>query len=275
MLKRMIVFVWSGFTAAAMAVCIQLLGCTDSAPPPKADAGSIDARAVDAMSGVPFDAMNDSGLPLCGTMQCSNCIDDDSDGFIDGSDVHCVFSVDNDESTFATGIPGDAIDPERLDCIFDINADDGCEIDVCCLTDTCAPSTDCSITQMCIDYCTPAAPAGCDCFGCCTICYEGTCKDILTIPASTPGWDCDNLANLSDPVKCPACFKVTECSTSCDTGQNADCILCPGQRPDELPAECNMQNECPAGRWVCDVQTPCPSLQYCAHGCCVDTLSEF
>jgi hypothetical protein len=43
---------------------------------------------------------------------------------------------DNDESSFATGIPGDNIDTVNQDCFFDGNSgggDDGCDIHVCCL----------------------------------------------------------------------------------------------------------------------------------------------
>jgi hypothetical protein len=224
--------------------------------------------------------VNDGGAvvpPGCGITQCSNCVDDDSDGDIDGTDVHCISAADDDESSFATGIPGDNRDA-KPDCFFDGNSgsgNDGCEIELCCLLtdDDCGGTTDCSISQMCIDFCAPASPVGCDCFGCCTICQDGNCKDILTIPDSTPGWDCDNLDNLNDPVKCPQCFKVTECESSCDTG-DGDCILCPGQNPDELPAECDMQNECPDGRQVCDAATACPILQYCANNCCIDIVIE-
>src|SRR5690606_32998031 len=127
----------------------------------------------------------------------------------------------------------------------------------------------------CIDFCAPAAPVGCDCFGCCTICHAGNCKDVLIIPGSTQGWDCDDLDNLNDPVKCPQCFKVNECSDSCDEeGQNADCILCPGQTLDDLPAECDAQNECPNGRQVCSDTVACPFLQYCSNGCCIDIVIE-
>jgi hypothetical protein len=217
------------------------------------------------------------GCGEAGATQCNNCMDDDGDGLIDGQDPHCISAADNDESSFATGIPGDNRDP-KPDCFFDGNSgsgNDGCEIDLCCLLGTCPDGFDCSITQGCIDFCAPATPPGCDCFGCCTICHEGNCKDILTIPDSTNGWDCDNLDNLDDPVKCPVCTKVTECSTTCDEGaSNSDCILCPGQSPDELPAECNAQNECPEGLQVCATTSDCPEFQYCASGCCIDIVIE-
>jgi hypothetical protein len=216
-------------------------------------------------------------VPGCGTTQCSNCIDDDGDGTTDGADVHCISNLDDDESSFATGIPGDNMD-QKPDCFFDGNSgsgNDGCEIDICCLLGDCPTGTDCSLSQMCIDFCAPLTPVGCDCFGCCTLCEGDLCKNVLTIPGSTDGWDCDDLANLSDPVKCPECTQ-TDCGAApCDeAGQNADCILCPGQSPDELPAECNMQNQCPDGRQVCSATVACPNLQYCSNGCCIDIVIE-
>jgi hypothetical protein len=220
-------------------------------------------------------------IPGCGdpaATQCNNCMDDDNDGLTDGEDPHCITAADDDESSFATGLPGDNRDP-KPDCFFDGNSgsgNDNCSIELCCLLGNCAPNTNCSVTQRCIDFCAPATPVGCDCFGCCTICWDGTCKDVLTIPGATPGWDCDDLENnLGDPTKCPQCTKVTECSSSCDeAGQNADCILCPGQSPDELPDACNMQNECPDGRQVCSDAVACPSGQYCASGCCINIVIE-
>lgn len=210
--------------------------------------------------------------------QCNNCIDDDNDGLTDGEDPHCITAADDDEFTFATGLPGDNRDP-KPDCFFDGDSgmgNDGCSIDLCCLLGTCAPGTNCSVTQKCIDFCAPATPVGCDCFGCCTICWDGTCRDVLTIIDSTPEWDCNDLENnLEDPVKCPQCTKVTECSSSCDQdGQNADCILCPGQSPDELPDSCNMQNQCPDNRQVCSDTVACPIGQYCTSGCCAAIVIE-
>jgi hypothetical protein len=274
MSKKVIEFLLAGLIAAGMAACAQWIGIEDLPPLLASDAGLIDARAIDARA---VDAMNGSGPPICGSTQCSNCMDDDGDGFTDGEDVHCISNQDDDESSFATGIPGDNI-AVYPDCFFDGDSsagNDGCEIDICCLLGTCTPGTDCSLSQMCIDFCAPLPPVGCDCFGCCTICQGDLCKNVLTIPGSTDGWDCDDLSNLSDPVKCPECVQ-TDCGAApCDeAGQNADCILCPGQSPDELPAECNMQNECPDGRQVCSETVACPSLQYCANGCCVDIVIE-
>src|SRR6185295_8929281 len=73
----------------------------------------------------------------CGSTQCTNCKDDDGDGKIDGADLECTGAADNDEGSFATGIPGDNRDPKWQDCFFDGNSgagDDGCRYSTDCLT---------------------------------------------------------------------------------------------------------------------------------------------
>jgi hypothetical protein len=241
---------------------------SDGGNPPGTDGGT---------PGIDGGVLPPPGCGEAGATQCNNCVDDDGDGLTDGQDPHCISALDDDESSFATGIPGDNRDPKQ-DCFFDGDSgdgNDGCNLDICCLLGTCAEGFDCTVSQECIDFCSPAAPPGCDCFGCCTICHEGTCKDLLTVPDSTDGWDCDNLDNLADPVKCPSCIKAAGCGTTCDeAAQNDDCILCPGQSPDELPVECNAQNECPDGLQVCASTTDCPEFQYCASGCCIQIVIE-
>ena len=62
--------------------------------------------------------------------QCSDGIDNDGDGLIDSADPECTGPADNDESSFATGIPGDNMDACKQDCFFDGNSgmgDDGCQ----------------------------------------------------------------------------------------------------------------------------------------------------
>src|SRR6185436_9912124 len=66
---------------------------------------------------------------------CTDGIDNDGDGKIDGADPECVGTCDNDEGTFATGISGDNIDACKQDCFFDGNSgqgDDGCEWNLKC-----------------------------------------------------------------------------------------------------------------------------------------------
>jgi hypothetical protein len=123
-----------------------------------------------------------------GNPQCSDGIDNDGDGKIDYDDPECVGPLDNDESSFATGIPGDNMDSCKQDCFFDGNSgmgDDGClwqlkcdpqSIEAKCPYDANYASqhtNECSVsasqTQACIDHCQPLVPNGCDCFGCCVI----------------------------------------------------------------------------------------------------------
>src|SRR5690606_26909529 len=77
-------------------------------------------------------------VELCGgTCACSNGVDDDGDGKVDGFDEECTGAADDDEGTFATGISGDNVDPKWQDCFFDGNSgagDDGCRYHTDCLT---------------------------------------------------------------------------------------------------------------------------------------------
>lgn len=118
---------------------------------------------------IPDELMLCEGEPC----QCANGIDDDGDGEIDGFDLECTGANDNDEGTFATGIPGDNSDPKWQDCFFDGDSgsgNDGCRYHTECLTGEKEESDpDCEVTQECIDYCLKRTPNGCDCFGCCTI----------------------------------------------------------------------------------------------------------
>jgi len=229
----------------------------------------------------------DGGGPPAGCVvggpECNNCVDDDQDGQIDGFDIECTGGLDDDESSFATGIPGDNIDTVKQDCFFDGNSgsgNDGCDIHVCCLLGA-ADQASCPFganqydpatcddpqSQQCTDVCGALTPPGCDCFGCCTVCDPVTnnCYDIITNPATAP--NCDG-SNIADPVACPRCTQNTACGTPCDP---ANCILCPGQSPDDLPASCTDQ-VCPAGAQVCGTEVGCPTGQFCTNGCCIDGI---
>lgn len=211
---------------------------------------------------------------------CNNCVDDDGDGMVDGDDPECTGPLDNREDSFATGIPGDNVDSKKQDCFFDGNSgsgDDGCEINTCCLLAGDCPAdidpnfdraTDCpAVSQSCIDTCFPLTPPGCDCFGCCTICDDSGCYEVLTNPAVAP--DCD-LAHISDPTACPTCVKNTDCGGGdCDPSQ---CVLCPGQTPDDLPPDCGGMNSCPGSEAPCTTSGDCGAGEYCSNGCCIGTV---
>ncbi|HEU0032032.1 MAG TPA: hypothetical protein VFQ53_15470 [Kofleriaceae bacterium] len=233
----------------------------------------------------------DGGITGCDPTfpECSDCADNDGDGDIDGFDVECTGPFDDNEASFATGIPGDNIDPVQQDCFFDGNSgagDDGCNIHVCCLLGA-TTKADCplganqynpqecpppigtgTISQMCIDTCGKLAPPGCDCFGCCTVCDPATnmCFDIDINPAVSP--DCD-ASNISDPAKCLRCTKNTQCGNGECGGST--CVLCPGQDPNDLPPECSGQM-CPTGSVTCGADGSCPADSYCANGCCIAIL---
>jgi hypothetical protein len=271
----------------ASALAFALAGCDDSKNLANDD-GGVNGGAD---AGVDFSDADpnapDAGPGGCvpGGPQCNNCVDDDGDGKIDGADPECTGAIDNDEASFATGIPGDNIDSKLQDCFFDGNSgagDDKCKFHTCCILDLSQPQyggvcpadlqppnydpAQCTVTQTCIDNCKPLTPPGCDCFGCCTLCNGSDCHDVYTNPAVAP--DC-TLADLGDPSKCPVCVKVQACSNPCDPQL---CILCPGQSPSDLPPDCMMNPACPTGSSECSTDTPCVAGQYCSNGCCIDQI---
>lgn len=227
-----------------------------------------------------------------GSTQCTNCKDDDGDGLVDWMDPDCTGPLDNDESSFATGIPGDNIDPCKQDCWFDGNSgsgDDGCLFDLRCYPGykdpkcpydakmaadpkKCPPPT-----TKCIEKCKPLTPKGCDCAGCCDV-YDaaGTVHTVKLVSTCTS-------ASLSDPTKCPVCTKIADCSNPC-----GKCDVCLGKLT--LPPECFPKPDagpdappdattdttpppppsgCPEGFPACSVSTPCPAGSYCLTGCCI------
>ena len=257
---------------------------------------SNDDNDSDANDGVPggFDGgIKDapfSGMctPNPGAPECSNCMDDDGDGKVDGFDIQCTGPLDDNEASFSTGIPGDNIDAVDQDCFFDGDSgagNDGCSIHVCCLLGA-TTKADCPIgknryepaacpppigsgtlSQKCIDTCGKLAPPGCDCFGCCTICDPANptqCYDIATNPSTSPNCTTET---LGDPTKCVPCTKIPSCgNTECG---GSTCILCPGQTT--LPPECSMQ-QCPDGQVLCGPDNACPAGTYCSNGCCIGTI---
>jgi hypothetical protein len=246
------------------------------------DGGGGDGGAID---GPPFGGMCDASGP-----QCSNCKDDDSDGFTDGFDPQCTGATDNDEGTFATGISGDNKDAVDQDCFFDGNSgagNDRCNIHVCCLlgaetVDKCTigqnrynpsscppPIGTTPLAPDCVEKCARLTPPGCDCFGCCTICdpVSHACQDILINPADSMGC---GPTTLGDPTKCLRCVKSTQCGSGQCGGQT--CILCPGQDPTTLPPGCNGMTTCPNDQQTCTSDSGCPPDNYCSSGCCIGVI---
>ena len=211
-----------------------------------------------------------------GTTQCSDGIDNDGDGKIDLQDPECVSPLDNDESSFATGIPGDNVDACKQDCFFDGNSgmgDDGCQWQLKCdpantgagATASCPydPSfNNCPTMQStkCVMTCQAITPNGCDCFGCCVV--PGVSHPIRLDPTCTA-------ANFNDPAMCPACTQQTSCMKTCGA-----CQLCIGKTT--LEPGCTGTDGgsptpvCPGTQIVCGTNpTLCPGGTACVTGCCV------
>ncbi len=162
---------------------------------------------------------------------CSDGEDNDGDGLVDGLDSECTSPFDDDEATFATGIPGDNSDPKWQDCFFDGNSgagDDGCRYHTDCLTgDLPEDDPDCVITEQCKEYCEPLTPPGCDCFGCCEVdTGDGEMVHILV------GETC-SLDIIDDEEACPRCEPTGVCENEC-----GECEICIGQTFEDLPDSC-------------------------------------
>ncbi|MDD9940153.1 MAG: hypothetical protein OXU20_03725 [Myxococcales bacterium] len=236
-------------------------------------------------------------LLLCGdrACACANGLDDDGDGVADGFDAECTGANDDDEGTFATGIPGDNMDAKWQDCFFDGNSgagDDGCRYHFECLTGERSQGDEsCTVTQECVDFCLARTPNGCDCFGCCTFTKEGGETVNVVIGAGCSEETLD---------QCTTC-QPTEglCNNPC-----GECELCPGRTVEDLPDTCfetptgdgdgdgdstagDGDGDSPTGDgdgdggdppFVCDGgETPCYATSdcevgsYCSQGCCLLT----
>lgn len=244
-----------------------------------ADGGALDPYVLP-----PSVTLGEAGEALCGSSPCAcnNGLDDDGDGKADGFDEECTGALDDDEGTFATGIPGDNSDAKWQDCFFDGNSgagDDHCRYHADCLTgDKPASDPDCAISAECRDFCAARTPNGCDCFGCCTVQLDDSSSVSVFI-----GESCD-LEHVGDPASCPRCTPSAACGNTC-----GECELCPGKSIEDLPASCSTTPggtagsggsggggggetpgySCDAGQAVCSSTGDCPGGDYCSLGCCL------
>jgi hypothetical protein len=229
-----------------------------------------------------------------GVTQCTDGIDNDGDGKIDALDPECSGPLDNDEATFATGIPGDNKDLCKQDCFFDGNSgsgNDGCLWDLKC--DPLSPgapkcpynASKCGTppvqSQACIKYCGAITPNGCDCFGCCALPDSaGTIHTVMLIASCT-------VAVLADQTKCPPCTQVADCNNPCEPCEI--CVNKPAPDPScfpkkdggatagDGPTTCSWS--CGTFTTCCDpaqtgckcavLPSGCPAGTWCLTGCCV------
>jgi hypothetical protein len=178
--------------------------------------------------------LSDAGVDGGGVLpQCLDGRDNDGDGKADAMDPDCTGYLDNDESSFATGIKGDNMDP----CWQDVSSmaivvlattgaggtsrDPKQPSDRCPYDDTIKNCGDPGTLECRINvYPVPS----CDCFGCCEFPLgNGKVNVVLTSTCSS--------ANLSDPVACPRCTPVLDCNNPCER-----CELCMGKTT--LPPDC-------------------------------------
>ncbi|MCY1064958.1 hypothetical protein OV090_09320 [Nannocystis sp. RBIL2] len=203
-----------------------------------------------------------------GVYACGDCMDNDGDGLVDQADPECVSPCDDREDTFATGLPGDNMDPCKQDCFFDGNSGGGagdCAWNLKCDPkspggDKCPYDEDfnnCPMDQpqQCIDEC--QVPNGCDCFGCCTVVVDGMSYDIFL-----GDQDC----SLAQIDSCQQCTKNPDCDDECHP---EECEVCFGET--EPPPGCD-DPSCEGDAQPCEIddmgQSDCPEGFYCKTGCC-------
>jgi len=223
---------------------------------------------------------------------CADGTDNDDDGRIDGDDLHCFGPFDDDESSYATGIPGDNNGSKAdKECPFDGNSGTGND-DVCC--NTANPSQN-------------VTPNGCDDRGCCEIDVNGNGsgehvyirEDCVFAPACgqagthgcacASGTDCDAgqycvLDDDQGPGFCSTCESCTSneaCENPCQCGE-----LCYGGF--EQPAEeCGGESQdggipdgggsqCPGDVTECSTDSDCDmnAGERCTNGCCYQRCAD-
>jgi hypothetical protein len=231
-----------------------LVACTSSpgfetAPDVGADTTTIADTFVATVPDSFAEVITESAPPCVpGDSQCSNCIDDDSDGLIDELDPECTGPRDNDERTFGLGIPLN--DPCVFGCAFDgVIEGDPCRLDGQCMQGSGNPKCEYNYaaaadekrcptpSEACIAHCRPKTPENCDCFGCCLV--RTPTESRLIRLSDTCTWEV-----RADSTKCETCRMAWRCVGG-STG------ACGGMFP------------------PCDEKTPCAAGRYCLTGCCI------
>lgn len=252
-------------------------GCGDDATgdgnnnPDGGNTGGPDAPVGPEADAGPNFPTNDAGQPLCQNKDkvwvvcaCSDGMDNDSDGLTDAADPLCTGPFDNDESSFATGIPGDNSSPYVQDCFFDGDSgggNDGCRWDTRCM-DVTEPYEGAHCNNQKLDGCTSClvlTPNGCDCFGCCDVYVDGVKHTVRIQDGCSPDV-------INDPAECPPCEQVVGCLNPCDPCE--ECIGRPEPDPSCMPADGGTGSPCSSGIECTGPDNACPSGYACVTGCC-------
>ena len=272
--------------SVVLAACMALLACTDVrrnlAQDPSilaADGGRLDAavRSTKALDAATPRATLDATPSVDPSARCGDHVcacddgqDNDLDGLRDGLDPECTGAFDDDEASFATGLP--IKQSNCRDCYWDNNngsGDDDCRYPASCLTGA-APSgkgncSSCTPSSTCIERCQTRTPNGCDCFGCCEVERAGG------VHVSVELVDSCNLQRLDDVVACPRCVQNSACLNPCGR-----CELCLGKTAADLPRDCQdgagPGYACEDGLTTCSAASPCGPGLYCLQGCCLVDL---
>ena len=232
--------------------------------------------------------------------QCGDCWDNDADGLADSADPDCLGPCDNTEDSYYGGIPGQNAAPCKQDCYFDRDTGSGnddcnwsheCDPlalppdyppsgDAECRYDPAAttPGTDATCEELgqvqsdlCLSYCLPLTPNGCDCFGCCEL-PAGSGQFVWLGSTANGVGSCDE-QSLDDPTLCRPCTPVASCFNDCK-----HCEVCVGKTG--LPPECGPPGGGGAGGQGAQCDPPaqpcgqpgqerCTPDKYCISGCCV------
>ena len=216
------------------------------------------------------------------TCECADGTDNDGDTTVDNADLHCFGPFDDNETEYATGIPGDNNGAKGdVECPFDGNSGTGNDW-ACCNPDD--PSTN-------------VTPNGCDDQGCCEIDVNGntTGEHVYVRDACDFSPACGTEGKLGCACAtaeecdagqfcvmdrdegpgfcstCEACVVNAECENPCDCGE-----ACFGgfARP---PEECGTIEGCPEGVTACpggDGDCNAAINERCIDGCCYATCPE-
>ncbi len=198
--------------------------CADQNPPCGPDVTDTDSETSGGVDGLVC-SYNGEAPHTCA---CADALDNDGDGAVDNEDLHCFGPFDDDEESFATGIPGDNEGSKGYtECPFDGNS--GIGNDAIC----CNPA----------DPTQNVVPNGCDNRACCEVDVNGNGTgetvgiygDCVFAPAcgddGTHGCPC---ANEDD------CDAGQYCVNDKNTGDGF-CSSCAPCTPDELcdnPCSC-------------------------------------